>query len=378
LTDEISPNRGEKPPRSMTSPTVQIEHLNGPQTNTRRFLAFVSKGLGHISEKEIRTHFAEAAILDSSDKHIIFSDDSILPKRLLELKTVDDIHFLAGYFKGVENLNEEFIVDNLPIDALDRADEFIRKLRKVNETFSITLSRYKNRSVDLGSLRARIAKRFADQTTKIYTPFDHSNFDIRIHLEQSSVIFSCRIPRISLYVRAYRKCEKIGSLKPPIAAALCMLVDTRKGQKIVDNFCGSGTILCEAKLQGLEPYGGDIDEESVDCARINMRSLSPETSVNIRVLNASSTNWPDKYFDFAISNYPWGKQVALDRVVKLYSESISEYARILKDHGSIVLLGTNPDLIGKHLRKNFPHYVVRQFRIGFLGQTPWIISARPS
>jgi 23S rRNA G2445 N2-methylase RlmL len=352
--------------------------LHDSQKSKSRFIAFVTKGLEQISAKEIRKVFPEADILDSSDKYISFSLESVSPTRLVGLKTVDDVHFLFGYFKHIENLDEDFIVKNLPVQSFDYALEFIRELRKINDTFSVTVSKFKNSSINLESLKIRIVKRIHDYTNRTYTALDHSNFDVRVHVESSNLIYSCRIPRTSLYVRAYRKCEMEGSLKPPIAAALCMLVDPHEGEKLVDDLCGSGTILCEAKLQGLEVFGGDIDEKSVTCAQTNIESISSESTQNIKVLDATSTKWPNKCFNHAVSNYPWGKQVALERAVKLYSESIAEYARILKDKGSIVILGTKPELVAKHLRRNFPHHRITQFRIGFLGQTPWVSCALPS
>ena len=180
----------------------------------------------------------------------------------------------------------------------------------------------------------------------------------------------------SLYKRKYRKCELKGALKPTIAAALCYLIFPKKGEKLVDNFCGSGTILCEGFLYGLDPYGGDISPEAVSCACENIKQLSPNLMTHIKCLDAKKTNWPDSYFDHAISNLPWGKQVNLEGVVKLYSSTIAEYARILKEDGSIVLLGMKPNLIIKHLKKNFPNYKIEKFKIGFLGQNPWVVSAQ--
>lgn len=351
--------------------------MHDSQKLKSRFIAFVTKGLEQISAKEIRKIFPEVNIQDFSDKYISFSLESVLPTRLVELKTVDDVHFLFDYFKHVENLDEDFIVRNLPLQSFDSALGFIRELRKINDTFSVTVSKFKNPSINLESLKTKIVKRIRNNTNRTYTALDHSNFDVRVHVESSNLIYSCRISRTSLYARAYRKCEMEGSLKPPIAAALCMLMDPQEGEKLVDDFCGSGTILCEAKLQGLDVFGGDIDEKSVSCAQTNIEGISPETVQNIRVLDARSTKWPDSYFDYAISNYPWGKQVALERAVNLYSESIAEYARILKDEGSIVILGMKPELMAKHLKKNFPRHEITQFRIGFLGQNPWVSYARP-
>lgn len=54
---------------------------------------------------------------------------------------------------------------------------------------------------------------------------------------------------------------------------------------------------------------------------------------------------------------------------------IIEYARILKADGNIVILGKKPELIYKHLKKNFPDHKLGQFKLGYLGQQPWVIYA---
>jgi len=35
----------------------------------------------------------------------------------------------------------------------------------------------------------------------------------------------------------------------------------------------------------------------------------------------------------------------------------------------------NPDLMVKHLKKNFSNHQILRFRIGFLGQNPWVVCA---
>lgn len=340
------------------------------------FIAWTTKGLEHISEKEIKTIFPNAHIINVLDKRIIFSIDR-LHKKLLKFRTVDDVHFLLDSHISIKELNEKFILDNLPLGKIGETWELVSYYRHLDDSFSLTISRYRNKSIDLKNIKTRISKKIARYLKIKYTPYNHTNFDVRVHIDSSNVFYSCRISSKSLYDRSYRTCQKKGALKPTIAAALCMLVNPSKGEKIVDNFCGTGTILCEAKLQGLQPYGGDIDEEYVTCAQTNMKNISYEDATNIKVLDATSTKWPNNYFDYAISNYPWGKQVHLDRIVRLYSLSISEYSRILKPEGSITLLGIKPDLIIKHLKKNFRDHAIVKFRIGFLGQNPWVICAYP-
>ncbi len=342
--------------------------------NCKNFIAFTTKGLERITEKEIKTEFPQASIIEVLTKRVIFSTDAP-PKELLKLKTVDDIHFLVKFFKDVESLDENFILKHLPLNETKEALKFISQFRKLNKNFSLTLSKYKNTSIDLDSISLQISENMEKALEMEYTPRERTNFDFRVHIDGSNLSFSCRLTEISLYNRTYRKCELKGALKPTVAAALCLLISPSKGEKVVDNFCGTGTILCEAFLQGLEPYGGDLNDESVDCARQNMKNLSQEYIKNIKILDAKSTKWDNSYFDYAISNLPWGKQVDLKGTVKLYSASIAEYARILKKEGSIVLLGMKSDLLVKHLKKNFPNHKIIKFKIGFLGQNPWVVCA---
>lgn len=340
--------------------------------------AFTTKGLEFIAEREIRNRFPEAKIESKRDKRVIFRIKNARLKELFKLKTVDDIQLLLKEFNKVKELSEQFILENTPSREIEHAITIIKQLRPLSDTFSLTLSKYKNSSIDLYSLQQNFSKKITSLFNLGYTERDHKNFDLRIHIEASNLFFSCRIPRTSLYSRRYKICKRKGALKSTIAASLCMMLSSKKGERLVDDFCGSGTILCEALLQGFEPFGGDIDTESVECARTNIRALSKEHVKNVRPLDATSTRWQNNYFDYAVSNYPWGKQIPLNGMVKLYENSIREYARILKKDGSVVLLGINPDLIVKYIKKYFSNHLIEKFKIGFLGQTPWVVYASPA
>ena len=341
-----------------------------------KFIAFTTKGLEKISEQELREEFPEISVDEILTKRITFSIPNPNFKKFLKLKTTDDIHLLLEEDK-LDFLDKENSLNKIPFEKLKSAFGLISNFRKTNNTFSLTLSKYQNNIINLDSLKSKMSSLLSQSLKMEYIEREHSNFDIRVYIEKSNLSFSVKIPKESLYNRKYRTCEKKGALKPTIASALCFLVAPKKNKRIVDNFCGVGTILCEAKLQGLDIYGGDIDEESVDCAIKNIKNISSNSIGNVKLLDATKTKWPNSFFDYAISNLPWGKQVDLKGIVKLYSSSISEYARILKDNGILVLLGVNPDLIVKHLKKNFPNHKIEKFKIGFLGQNPWIVFASP-
>ncbi|MFB6115850.1 MAG: TRM11 family methyltransferase, partial [Candidatus Nanohalobium sp.] len=247
----------------------------------------------------------------------------------------------------------------------------------VDDVFSLTTSKYRNENVDMEVFEDKVSETLEKSTGASFEESRHSNFDIRVHFEEENMLVSVRLTEKPLYFREYWQQGRKGSLKTSIAAGLCRIADIEEGNKLVDNFCGAGTILCEAEVQGAEVSGGDIDREAVQCTRENLKELDGEAANRVKKLNATLTSQPDNYFDIAVSNFPWGDQVDLN-AVELYSEAIREYSRILKDDGKIVILGKHPDLAEKYLRKNFTDHEIESFQLGFLGQNPTVTCAAPS
>lgn len=341
-----------------------------------RFLAYITKGLEPIVRHELRQKIPGADIERTSDKYLIFEADRKDVPAILELRTVDDVHILLKFHEHGQKPDEEQVVEEIPVAELDETRDFLESLRDTGEKFSLTVSRYRNPHGDPEKLESILTTRLEAALEMRKIGGRSSRFDIRVHVEEKNTIISSRLTEKPLYYRDYWDQGRKGSLKTSIAAALCRLTGPEPGDRLVDNFCGAGTILCEGKLQEMEPHGGDIDREAVKCAHRNMDNLSPETSKNIKQVDAISTGRPDSYFDIAVSNLPWGKQVELD-TVKLYSRSIKEYSRILKDDACIALLCTEPELAVKHLKKNFPGHRTGRFQLGFLGQNPWVTYAVP-
>lgn len=341
-----------------------------------RYIAYITKGLDRVVKDEILELIDGAEIERTSDKYVVFTAPADSVSTLLDLKTVDDIHYLLSFDQYDNKPDTETVVKNFSIDAVHEAVDLIGSVRSLDDTVSVTASRYKNDQIDKEEIKTTLGHRLATEFSSEFTERDHSNLDIRVHVEKQNVIESVRLTQKPLYYRGYKQHSREGSLKPSIAAALVRLTDPDRGAKLVDNFCGVGTILCEGALQGLEPHGGDINEEAVRYAEAHLRSLSRKWVRNVNVLDATSSKLPDDYFDLAVSNIPWGEQLDLN-AVELYSQAIPEYARIVKGDGSIVILGPKPDLVEKHLKENFPEHNVGQFRLGFLGQHPWVNFAYP-
>ncbi len=336
-----------------------------------KYIAFTTKGLEKVSLMEILHALNDVEICDIKDKRVIFETKAD-PKLLLTLKTVDDIGILLANVNHVADYDHLIAeVDNLDLIS---ARDYLKSLRQIKDNqFSLTvgLASSKFKSAELTKIiSAKIHQKYHWQ----YNELNHSNFDIRIFIDHDQVIASVRLTKDSLQHRLYKTLSKPGSLKPTIAAAMVQLATNfQTDLKVVDNFCGSGTILCESYLPGNQVYGGDINSESVVITRHNLRNLGFTEYDHIKPLDATHTVWPDHFFDCAISNLPWDKQIEINSITRLYEESIREYHRVLKPTVKLCVLVSKPDLFIKYVKKFWPDSSIQTLKIGLLGQNPTII-----
>ncbi len=330
------------------------------------YIAFVTKGLESISVDELSS-IEGIHILDVTQKFIRFSYGGN-SQNLAWLKTVDDVGILVddGKLAGAEFDPGEL----LPIDSLKNAIKIVSDLRNSNDTFSITLSVYKNET-DRDELQTTISKYIQEKLRFQPTLMDHSNLDIRVNIDGPDVFTSIKLFPQSLYKRDYDHKTQLGTLRSTIAAAMLYKLQVGKNMKVFDNFCGSGTFLCEAASMGAVVYGGDIDPNAVALTTQNLASLQVHNP-QVFAQNAAKTTWPDKTFDIAVANFPWDKQVEVANFSELFEGAIKEYARILKPNGKCAFISTNPTLLLKYIKKYFSVKKLEEFKIGYLGQTPTI------
>lgn len=84
------------------------------------------------------------------------------------------------------------------------------------------------------------------------------------------------------------------AISPRLAKILINLSQVRKGELLVDPFCGIGVIVQEAALKGINCFGGDKDRMAVIGAKKNMSWLSSKYKVkgHARFNVGDSTNFP--------------------------------------------------------------------------------------
>ncbi|MBD3164389.1 hypothetical protein GF323_04260 [Candidatus Woesearchaeota archaeon] len=114
------------------------------------------------------------------------------------------------------------------------------------------------------------------------------------------------------------------SLHPKLAKALINLTGMKKG-RIVDPFCGSGGILIEAGLMGLNPVGYDIDQVMLNRAEINLKYFG----INGFKLIKKDALKIKRKCEYIATDLPYGRNTRSGELRDLFSCFLSNLREIL-------------------------------------------------
>lgn len=144
------------------------------------------------------------------------------------------------------------------------------------------------------------------------------------------------------------------SLSIRIAKILLNMSGSSDGDKVLDPFCGIGTVLQEAMMMGCEAYGIDIDEENIEKTKRNVNWIKSEYGLKnkftVKQGNSETlSSIYDEKFD-AIVTEPFlgpfvggdietekAKEVIAD-LEELYSKVFHEAEKVLKPGGRMVIV----------------------------------------
>jgi tRNA G10 N-methylase Trm11 len=156
---------------------------------------------------------------------------------------------------------------------------------------------------------------------------------------------------------------KTGLLSPKLARILVNLAKVKAKDIVLDPFCGSGTILQEARIRGANVFGIDIDEKCIEYAKLNVASIKIpyEQTVQIQQGDAQKLPFPNVFFDAIVTEpflgHPLSKKPTYgeaERIVQeltpLYQNSFLEIFRTLKSGSRAVII--------------FPVFIFKEKKIG--------------
>lgn len=148
-----------------------------------------------------------------------------------------------------------------------------------------------------------------------------------------------RTTPMPLSARAWRVCDMPGALNAAIAAAMVSLMPSRPTDRILNLFCGSGTLMIERLLfaPAASVTGVDISGDALICAHANLRAARRRASL-IRA-DCSALPLPDASADAIMADLPYGMLQGGD-IAALYRAALAEAGRVAAPGASLALITT--------------------------------------
>ncbi len=284
---------------------------------------------------------------------------------IVNISTDSDIKLIKD---AANRLSHIFFVDELYFSCLNQISE-IEKMAKTNfiDLPGSIAIRYTNRSKN--SNYKEIIKKITD----IYTKNKKVNLknpdnEIRVFINDSKIYVGKKI--ISVDRRQYEK-RKVQfrpyfspiSLHPRIARALVNLSGINKNEILLDPFCGTGGILLEACLIGVNVIGSDIEEKMIQGSK---ETLDFYKLNNYQLIHSDIGDLIKHIIlvDAIVTDLPYGKSTTTkgEDMNKLYKRSFEIFAEILKPKKKAVI-GLSDKNWAIKIHKNLKLKNIYEFRV---------------
>lgn len=203
---------------------------------------------------------------------------------------------------------------------------------------------------------------------------------LSLELDDTSLRFSRQLNLHSLNLRNRKVFQPAVTLKPVLAALMLEVLDLRPlpGQRLLDPFCGAGTLLFEAAQRDCEweLIGSDRHAGNLRGAEQNARALGLQQRIRFVEQDARDLDqhWPEGSFQALVTDPPLGKQLGEDLdFYRLYEGFLASAAHLLQDRARLVILTGGADaLFRKHLQRQALFQRLWRGRIELGTHAPWI------
>ena len=205
---------------------------------------------------------------------------------------------------------------------------------------------------------------------------DKEKYPIYVFIHKDRVLLSIDTSGISLYKRGYKEKANKAPIRETLAAGLVKLTPWRPGRILVDPMCGSGTILIEAAMIGMNMapgmnrefisekwrtidkkiwwdtrkeafdllndnedfkiYGYDIDPESIEIAKHNAEIAGVDQYIDFSVADVKDFK-SDEEYGIIITNPPYGERLEDEESVKILYKEMGYAFRSLKNWSYFII-----------------------------------------
>ncbi len=266
----------------------------------------------------------------------------------MDFKVIEDNRLLVVEGDGMKKLERistrislTFFINELLASAKD-LKEIIDKAREIEipeGSFRIRCRKIGGRG-KISEIERKVGKVIAEKRAeKRKVNLENPDFELRV-LVDGKIYFCRKIAKINRGKFEDRKVQYRPffspiSLHPRIARALVNLSQIRKGEILLDPFCGTGGILLEAGLIGGRIVGSDIDKKMVDGCK---RMLEHYGIKGYKLFQCNIADLDVHGIDAVASDFPYGRSSFVKgKMFDLYKKAFEKIKMALKNDGMAVI-----------------------------------------
>jgi len=336
-----------------------------------KYLVIAPRNLEDIAARELKER--NIKIISRQYRKILIEHNG-KPTELKELRAPDDVLVSLKEFKDIGHYTGKISLMYDQISSIDMA-KAIAACRQARElpkepTFAVTASITGNRRMTQEYLKKAVAKALSNKGMT-FKKEGKPDIDFNIIIEGDSVHCGIRLFKDPLHKREYKKHSLPASLKPNIAYAMLSLAETTRKDKVLDPFCGVGTIPIEAAYIGATARGIDINPEAIKNAQKNAKRANKPAL--FKRGDATATGLESESIDKIVTNMPFGKQAKLEQKRTFFNRLLREMSRILKPRGKAVLLTTSYQQMRESIKETREFSIAQVRSISLYGLTPTIL-----
>jgi len=242
-----------------------------------------------------------------NDFSAVFGNNRFLTLRATKLENIKEVLDRGSYvLAGCKNLGSAKLDNLQKLQSVDLSSivENIQTFRidcydLANIISSVLVERKISAIIKQNHPRLRVSMKSPDATfvAAIRDGIAHLGYSLAEKVKQH---WERRRPKTRPFFYA-------AALFPKFARCLVNLTKARGGETFLDPFCGSGTIVTEATLMGVDAVGIDIFDELCRGSLLNLKALGLPTYT---VVQADARNLPLHSVSGIATDIPYGKTSA--------------------------------------------------------------------
>lgn len=304
---------------------------------TTYFSTFIT-GLGDVVKEALRHNFPDIKIISLLDGLVIYQTTSKVDG-IRKLRFVNNSYILLLQGRGSI---EELISQIMNFKSLDKD---IKKLLPGKRISFRIMGIAENHPLAINKSQLILLERKL-ATSELFVNRSNPHIEFALISRSEGInLFGLRLSRPKSSPDTLYK----GQIRPELANLLICLSDPKSEDTFIDPFSGYGSIPIERAASF--PYRTILaGETNSDLVRV-LKEKARIIGKYFRVEEMDATNMKSisgESIDKIVTDPPWGKYSQIE-VATLYPQMLTEFARVLKSGGLVVLLVADREFVDKYL-----------------------------